>query len=76
MPPDHGKLLDERELTALRRLIARLGERKTAKALHISRNSLQRLRAQLPCQRGTIALVRQQLTARTNDDGERTTPVM
>jgi hypothetical protein len=76
---DLGKVLTQKEVTAIRLLIARNGEREAADVLQISRNSLQRLLAQLPSQRGTVALVRLRLTTigatRWTDGGERTTPV-
>jgi hypothetical protein len=76
---DLRKVLTEKEVTAIRTLIARNGEREAADALQVSRNSLQRLLAQLPSQRGTVALVRLRLTAigatRWTNGGERTTPV-
>jgi hypothetical protein len=77
--PELAKVLTEHEVKAIRLLVARKGERVAAEELHVSRNSLQRLMARLPSQRGTVALVRQRLTslgaARWSDDGERTTPV-
>ena|SRR5690349_7123604 len=76
---DHEKVLTENEVKAIRFLVARKGERAAAEELHVSRNSLQRLMARLPAQRGTVALVRQRLTSigatRWSEDGERTTPV-
>jgi hypothetical protein len=79
MGTDLAKLLTDREVQTIRQLIGRIGERKAAEMLQVSRNSLQRLLARLPSQRGTLALVRQRLTAigaaRWTEDGERTTPV-
>jgi hypothetical protein len=76
---DLQKILTENEVRSVRALVARDGERETARALQVSRNSLQRLMARLPSQRGTVALVRLRLTtigaARWTDDGQRTTPV-
>jgi hypothetical protein len=76
---DISKQLTEKEARVVRAMVTRLTERGAAEALHISRNSLQRLLARLPSQRGTVALVRVRLTAlgamRWTDSGERTTPV-
>jgi len=76
---DLRKILTDSEVKAIRSLVARDGERAAAEVLHVSRNSLQRLMARLPSQRGTVALVRQRLTSigatRWAADGERTTPV-
>jgi predicted DNA-binding protein (UPF0251 family) len=76
---DLRKILTEKEVTAIRTLISRTGEREAADMLQVSRNSLQRLLAQLPSQRGTVALVRLRLTAlgstRWTNGGERTTPI-
>ena len=73
------KVLTENEVRSIRALVAREGEREAAEALQVSRNSLQRLMARLPSQRGTVALVRLRLTTiggvRWTDDGQRTTPV-
>jgi hypothetical protein len=78
-PVDLQKILTESEVKAIRTLVARDGERGAAAQLHVSRNSLQRLMARLPSQRGTLALVRQRLTSlgatRWAEGGERTTPV-
>jgi hypothetical protein len=78
-PADLQKILAESEVKAIRTLVAREGERGAAEQLHVSRNSLQRLLARLPSQRGTVALVRQRLTSlgatRWTGTGERTTPV-
>jgi hypothetical protein len=62
-PKDTTKTLSELELVRLRRLVDEIGERRTTELLLISRSSLQRLLARLPSQRGTVALVRQQLAA-------------
>ena len=62
-PKDTTKTLNELELVRLRRLVDEIGERRTTELLLISRSSLQRLLARLPSQRGTVALVRQQLAA-------------
>jgi len=79
MSTDLTKLLTENEVQSIRQLVGHIGERKTAETLHVSRNSLQRLLARLPSQRGTVALVRQRLAAigatRWTENGERTTPV-
>jgi hypothetical protein len=53
--------LTSHEIGVVRRLVDLHGERGTAARLRISRNSLQRLMAQLPSRRGTIALVRMML---------------
>jgi hypothetical protein len=75
---DLRKILTDSEVKAIRLLVARDGERAAAEQLHVSRNSLQRLMARLPSQRGTVALVRQRLTSmgatRWTAGGERTTP--
>ena len=57
------KSLTSHEIEMLRRLVRSHGERGTAAILRVSRNSLQRLMAQLPSHRGTIALVRMMLAA-------------
>jgi hypothetical protein len=79
MDDDLRKVLSENEVNSIRVIVAQSGERVAAEALHISRNSLQRLMARLPSQRGTVALVRLRLAAlgvaRWTKDGERTTPV-
>ncbi|HEX9297718.1 MAG TPA: hypothetical protein VF881_17870 [Polyangiaceae bacterium] len=79
MIPNVAKLLTDHEVQTIRQLIGRIGERKASEMLHVSRNSLQRLLARLPSQRGTVALVRQRLAtigaARWTEDGDRTTPV-
>jgi hypothetical protein len=76
---DLQKVLTDNEVKSIRLLVGRKGERGAAEELHVSRNSLQRLMARLPSQRGTVALVRQRLTsigaARWVNEGERTTPV-
>ena len=76
---DTRKILTESEVRTIRQLVAMNGERGAADVLQVSRNSLQRLIARLPAQRGTVALVRQRLTTigatRWTDDGQRTTPI-
>jgi hypothetical protein len=71
-----AKTLTDLELVRLRRLVEEIGERRTTELLLISRSSLQRLLARLPSQRGTVALVRQQLAATRLGRGsdERITP--
>jgi hypothetical protein len=75
-PKDTTKTLSELELVRLRRLVDEIGERRTTELLLISRSSLQRLLARLPSQRGTVALVRQQLAATRLGEphGDRITP--
>ena len=76
---DLRRVLTENEVKTIRLIVLQSGERAAAETLHVSRNSLQRLLARLPSQRGTVALVRLRLAAlgvaRWTKDGERTTPV-
>lgn len=73
---DKTKTLTDLEIDRLRLLIDQIGERRTTELLLISRSALQRLLARLPSQRGTVALVRQQLasTRLGQGHGDRLTP--